>query len=178
MLAVAGLEARPGVGGSFLAGAGVLGGLAIRQQRVVSAPTGNVVEGRPPLTQEISNAAANDAVFNTNGVGTLVYVHAGLRWDRGFESRTPIGYRTTGTRIFLEAGGGLLAAIPGGSIAGVGHPPGIHGVVGVTIKRTSARPMTLSLRYVHALGERDDATLVASRLSWLVFQVGWLIHQD
>ena len=177
-LAVVGLEARRGVGGSFLAGAGVLGGLAIRQQRLIAGSTGQVVEGRTPLTQELSDSADNHAFFSTNGVGTLAYVHGGLRWDRGFESRTPIGYRTTGTRVFLEAGGGLLAALPGGGLAGVGHPPAIHGVAGLTIKRTSARPITLSLRYVRALRKRDDATLVASRLSWVAFQVGWLIRQD
>ena len=38
-LAVVGLEARRGVGGPFLAGVGVLGGLALRSQRILTADT-------------------------------------------------------------------------------------------------------------------------------------------
>ena len=172
-LASVGLEARHGVGGPFLAGVGVLGGLALRSQRVFIESTGDVVQGRPLATQELLGAADSHAFSTTNGVGTLAYLHAGLRWERGFESRTPIGYRASGTRVFAEAGGGLLAALPGGGDAGVGHPPGFHLAGGVIFSRTSKNPLTLTGRYVQALGKRDEATLIDSRLSWLVLQVGW-----
>ncbi|PYQ00795.1 MAG: hypothetical protein DMF83_27275 [Acidobacteria bacterium] len=172
-LAVVGLEARRGVGGPFLAGVGVLGGLALRSQRILTADTGEVVDGRPPATQDLVDAADSHSFSSSNGVGALAYLHAGLRWERGFESRTTMGYRSSGTRVFVEAGGGLLAALPGGGDAGVGHPPGLHVAGGLVFKRTSAHPLTLSLRYVKALAKRDEATLVASRQSWAVVQVGW-----
>jgi len=172
-LAVVGLEARYGVGGPMLVGAGVLGGLALRSQAVLTADTGAVVDGRPVLTQDLADAADSHAFSSSNGVGTLAYLHAGLRWERGFESRTPIGYRPSGTRVFAEAGGGLLAALPGGGDAGLGHPPGFHLAGGVIFKRTSAHPLTLTGRYVQALGKRDEARLIASRSSWFVLQVGW-----
>jgi hypothetical protein len=172
-LAVAGVEARHGIGGPILLGAGVLGGLGLRTQRVLTLGTGDVVDGRPFATQELADAANNDAFSSTNGVGTLAYLHAGLRWERGFESRTPIGYRPSGTRVFVEAGGGLLGALPGGGDAGVGHPPGFHIAGGVVFKRTSAHPLALTGRYVQALGERDPARVMDSRLSWFVVQVGW-----
>ena len=171
-----GLEARRRVGGPFLVGAGVLGGLAIRSQRIIVGDTGEVVDGRPSVPQPLIDSANNHAVRSTNGVGTLGYLHAGLRWDRGFESRTTIGYRPSSTRVFVEAGGGLLAAVPGGATAGVGHPPALHLAGGLIFKRTSARPLTLSVRYVQALRKRDEATLVDSRLSWAVLQVGWMLH--
>ena len=173
-LGVIGLEARRGVGGPFLAGVGVLGGLALRSQRILTADTGEVVDGRPVATQELVDAADSHAFSSTNGVGALAYLHAGLRWERGFESRTTLGYRSSGTRVFVEAGGGLLAAVPGGGDAGIGHPPGFHLAGGLVFKRTSTHPLTLSLRYVHALGKRDEATLVDSRQSWVVLQVGLL----
>jgi hypothetical protein len=172
-LVAAGVEARRGVGGPFLAGAGVLGGLALRSQRIAVGDTGQVVEGRPVLPDEVSSVAESHLDSSLNGVGALAYVHAGLRWERGFESRTAVGYRPSGTRVFLEAGGGWLAALPGGGAAGVGHPPGAHLAAGVIFKRTSARPLTLSARYVRALGKRDEATLVTSHLSWVLLQVGW-----
>jgi hypothetical protein len=174
MLGVVGFEARHGIGGPMLIGAGVLGGLALRSQRVLVTDTGEVVEGRPLVTQELLDAADSHSFSSTNGVGTLAYLHAGLRWERGFESRTPIGYRPSGTRVFVEAGGGILGALPGGSDAGVGHPPGFHIAGGVIFKRASAHPLTLTGRYVQALGQRDQTTLVDSRLSWFVVQVGWL----
>jgi len=173
-LAVVGLEARRGVGGPFLAGVGVLGGLSLRSQRILTAATGEVVEGRPVATQDLQDAADSHSFSSTNGVGALAYLHAGLRWQRGFESRTTIGYRPSGTRVFVEAGGGLLAALPGGGDAGIGHPPAFHVAGGLVFKRTSAHPLTLSLRYVQALAKRDEATLVDSRQSWVVVQVGWL----
>jgi hypothetical protein len=175
-VAVGGLQVRHGVGGPFLLGAGVLGGLALRNQRIQTIDTGTVVDGRPLLTQDLSNAAGSNASPSTNGVGVLTYLHAGLRWERGFESRTTIGYRPSGTRVFVEAAGGLLAALPGGGDAGIGHPPGFHVAGGLVFKRTRAHPLTLSLRYVQALGKRDNAMLVDSRQSWAVVQVGWLIH--
>jgi hypothetical protein len=170
---VAGLEARRGVGGPFLLGAGLLGGVSLRNQRVILGDSGEVVEGRPPMTEEVFNAADSNATFSTNGVGGLAYLHAGLRWDRGFESRTTIGYRPSGTRVFAEAGAGWLAAVPGGGDAGIGHPLGIHAVAGITVRRANARSLTFSLRHVRAVGV-DDALLVSSQLSWTVFQVGWL----
>jgi hypothetical protein len=173
-LAVVGLEARRGVGGPILAGVGVLGGLALRSQRILRADTGEVVAGRPLATQDLVDAADSHSFSSTNGVGALAYLHAGLRWERGFESRTTMGYRSSGTRVFVEAGGGLLAAVPGGGDAGIGHPPGIHVAGGLVFKRTSTHPLTLSLRYVKALGQRDEATLVDSRQSWAVVQVGLL----
>jgi hypothetical protein len=173
-LVVVGLEARRGVGGPFLAGVGVLGGLALRSQRILRADTGEVVDGRPLATQELVDAADSHSFSSTSGVGALAYLHAGLRWERGFESRTTMGYRSSGTRAFVEAGGGLLAAVPGGGDAGIGHPPGFHVAGGLVFKRTSAHPLTLSVRYVKALGKRDEATLVASRQSWAVVQVGLL----
>jgi hypothetical protein len=172
-LAVVGVEARRGLGGPFLAGAGVLGGLALRSQRILTADTGEVVDGRPGATQDLVDAADSHSFSHTNGVGALAYLHAGLRWERGFESRTTMGYRSSGTRVFVEAGGGLLAALPGGGDADVGHPPGFHVAGGLIFKRTSTHPLTLSLRYVQALGKRDEATLVDSRMSWAVLQVGW-----
>ena len=172
-LAVVGLEVRRGLGGPFLAGVGVLGGLALRSQRVQTIDTGTVVDGRPPLDQDVSNAALSNGVPTTNGVGTLAYLYAGLRWERGFESRTPIGYRPSGTRVFAEAGGGLFAALPGGGDGGLGHPPGFHIAGGLIFRRTSAHPLTLTARYVQALGTRDPATIVDSRLSWFAVQVGW-----
>ena len=123
--------------------------------------------------QELADAANSDAISSTNGVGTLAYLHAGLRWERGFESRTPIGYRPSGTRVFAEAGGGLFAALPGGGDGGLGHPPGFHLAGGLIFRRTSAHPLTLTARYVQALGQRDPATIIDSRLSWFVVQVGW-----
>jgi hypothetical protein len=174
-LAVMGLEARHGIGEPLLLGAGVLGGLALRSQRVLTAATGDVVEGRPLATQDLLNAADSHAFSTTNGVASLAYLHAGLRWERGFESRTPVGYRPSGTRVFLEAGGGLLGALPGGADAGVGHPPAFHIAGGLIFKRTSAHPLTLTGRYVQALGRRDQETLIDSRLSWFVLQVGWRI---
>jgi hypothetical protein len=173
-LAVVGVEARHGIGGPFLVGAGVLGGLALRSQRVVATSTGDIVDGRPVATQDLLDAADSHSLSSTNGVGALAYLHAGLRWERGFESRTTIGYRSSGTRVFVEAGGGLLAAVPGAGDAGIGHPPGFHIAGGLVFKRTSTHPLTLSLRYVQALGKRDEATLVDSRQSWAVFQVGLL----
>jgi hypothetical protein len=172
-LAVVGLEVRHGVRGPFLAGAGVLGGLALRSQRIQRADTGAVVDGRPLATQDLSNAADSHASPSTNGVGALTYLHAGLRWERGFESRTTIGYRPSGTRVFVEGGGGLLAAVPGGGDAGIGHPPGFHVAGGLIFKRTSDHPLTLLVRYVQALAPRDEATLIDSRFSWFVFQIGW-----
>jgi hypothetical protein len=173
-LAAVGLDVRRGVGGPFLAGVGVLGGLALRSQRILTADTGEIVEGRPFATPDLQDAANSHFSSSTDGVGALAYLHAGLRWERGFESRTTIGYRSSGTRVFLEAGGGVLAALPGGGDAGIGHPPGFHAAGGLVFKRTSAHPLTLSLRYVQALAKRDEATLVASRPSWAVVQVGWL----
>ena len=126
--------------------------------------------------QDLLDAANAHALSSTNGVGALAYLHAGLRWERGFESRTTIGYRPSGTRVFVEAGGGVLAALPGGGDTGVGHPPGFHIAAGLIFKRTSAHPLTLTGRYVQALGQRDPATLIDSRLSWAVVQVGWLIR--
>jgi len=172
-LIVVGFEARRGIGGPFLLGAGLLGGVALRNQRVILGDSGEVLEGRPPLTEEVLNAADSNATFSTNGVGGLAYLHAGLRWDRGFESRTTIGYRASGTRVFAEAGAGWLAAVPGGGDAGIGHPLGIHAVAGITVRRANARSLTFSLRHVRAVGV-DDALLVSSQLSWTVFQVGWL----
>jgi len=172
-LAVAGVEVRHGIGGPILLGAGVLGGLALRTQRVLTLDTGEVLDGRPFATQELADAANSDAISSTNGVGTLAYLHAGLRWERGFESRTPIGYRPSGTRVFAEAGGGLFAALPGGGDGGLGHPPGFHLAGGLIFRRTSAHPLTLTARYVQALGQRDPATIIDSRLSWFVVQVGW-----
>jgi hypothetical protein len=110
-LVVVGLEVRHGIGGPILLGVGVMGGLALRTQRVHTLDTGEVIDGRPFATQDLADAANSDGISSTNGVGTLAYLHAGLRWERGFESRTPIGYRPSGTRVFAEAGGGLLAAI-------------------------------------------------------------------
>lgn len=176
MLGVVGIEARHGIGGPMLIGGGVLGGLALRSQRVLTLDTGEVVEGRPLATQELVDVADSHSVSSTNGVGTLAYLHAGLRWERGFESRTPIGYRPSGTRVFAEAGGGLLAALPGGGDAGVGHPPAFHIAGGLIFSRTSAHPLTLTGRYVQALGQRDAATLIDSRLSWFVVQVGWRLN--
>jgi hypothetical protein len=173
VLVVAGLEARRGIGGPFLLGAGVLGGVSLRNQRVVLGDSGEVVEGRPLFTQDVGNAADSNATFGTNGVGALAYLHGGLRWDRGFESRTTIGYRPSGTRVFAEAGAGWLAAVPGGGDAGVGHPLGIHAVAGITVRRANARSLTFSLRHVRAVGVNDDL-LVSSRLNWTVFQIGWL----
>ena len=172
-LVAVGFEARRGVGGSFLAGAGVLGGLALRRQRIVVGGTAEIVEGRPLLPDEVASAAESHLDSSTNGLGALAYVHAGLRWERGFESRTTLGYRPSGTRVFVEAGGGWLAALPGGGTAGVGHPPGVHLAAGLVFKRTSARPLTLSARYVRALRKRDEATLVTSSLGWALVQVGW-----
>ena len=174
-LAVAGIEVRHGIGGPILLGAGVMGGLALRTQRVLTLDTGEVVDGRPVATQDLADAASNDAISSTNGVGTLAYLHAGLRWERGFESRTPIGYRPSGTRVFAEAGGGLLAALPGGG-DGLGHPPAFHLAGGLIFSRTSAHPLTLTARYVQALGQRDAATILDSRLSWFVVQVGWRLN--
>jgi hypothetical protein len=168
-----GLEARRGLGGPFLAGAGILGGLALRSQRIVVGSTAQVVEGRPVLPDEVASAAESHLDSSTNGVGALAYVHAGLRWERGFESRTALGYRPSGTRVFVEAGGGWLAALPGGGLAGVGQPPGAHLAAGLVFKRTSARRLTLSARYVRALRKRDEATLVTSRLGWALVEVGW-----
>jgi hypothetical protein len=173
---VAGFQARRGIGGPFLAGAGILGGLSLRNQRVILGDSGEVLEGRPPLTEEVLNAADSASTFSTNGVGSLAYLHAGLRWDRGFESRTTIGYRPSGTRVFAEAGAGWLAAVPGGGDAGIGHPLGIHAVAGITVRRANARSLTFSLRHVRAVGV-DDALLVSSQLSWTVFQVGWLMDR-
>lgn len=175
-LAVAGFEARHGIGGPILLGAGVMGGLALRTQRVLTLDTGEVVDGRPLATQELADAANRDAISSTNGIGFLAYLHAGLRWERGFESRTPIGYRTSGTRVFAEAGGGLLAAVPGGGDGGLGRPPAFHLAGGLIFRRTSAHPLTLTARYVQALGERDPATIITSRLSWFVVQVGWRLE--
>jgi hypothetical protein len=172
-LVVAGFEGRRGIGGPFLLGAGILGGVSLRNQRVVLGDSGEVVEGRPPFTDEVGAAADDDAFFHTNGVGGLAYLHAGLRWDRGFESRTTIGYRPSGTRVFAEAGAGWLAAVPGGGDAGIGHPLGIHAAAGITVRRANARSLTFSLRHVRAVGVNDDL-LVSSRLNWTVFQVGWL----
>ena len=174
-LAVAGIEVRHGIGGPILLGAGVMGGLALRTQRVLTLDTGEVVDGRPVATQDLADAANSDAISSTNGVGTLAYLHAGLRWERGFESRTPIGYRPSGTRVFAEAGGGLLAALPGGG-DGLGHPPAFHLAGGLIFSRTSAHPLTLTARFVQALGQRDPATIVDSRLSWFVVQVGWRLN--
>src|SRR5438093_1182570 len=129
--------------------------------------------GAAAPTQVLVDVADSHSFSRTNGVGPLAYLHAGLRWERGFESRTTMGYRSSGTRVFVEAGGGLLAAVPGGGDAGIGHPPGFHLAGGLVFKRTSAHPLTLSLRYVQALAKRDEATLVASRQSWGVLQVGW-----
>lgn len=175
-LAAFGLEGRRRVGGPFLVGAGAMGGLALRNQRIIVGDAGTVVEGRSLVPTEVGNSANNHAVSSLNGLGVLAYLHAGLRWDRGFESRTTVGYQPSATRVFLEAGGGLLGALPGGSAAGVGHPAAIHVAGGLTIKRTSAHPLSLSLRYVQALRKRDETILVASRLSWAVFQVGWILH--
>ena len=172
-LFVLGLEARRGIGGSFLAGAGVLGGVSLRKQRVILGDSGRVVEGRPFMSPEVSASAEDDAFFSTNGVGVLAYLHGGLRWDRGFESRTTIGYRPSGTRVFAEAGAGWLEAVPGGGEAGIGHPLGIHAVAGVTVRRVSARSLTFSLRHVRAVGVNGDL-FVSSHLNWTVFQVGWL----
>lgn len=172
-LVVVGLEARRGVGGSFLVGAGVLGGVSLRNQRVILGPSGEVVEGRPPFTEEVGAAANDAAFFSTNGVGGLAYLHGGLRWDRGFESRTTIGYRPSGTRVFAEAGAGWLAAVPGAGDAGIGRPLGVHAVAGITVRRAHARSLTFSLRHVRAVGAGDDL-LVSSRLNWTVFQLGWL----
>jgi len=171
-LVAVGVEVRHGIGGPILLGAGVLGGLGLRSQRVLTLDTGEVVAGRPFATQDLADAANSDAVSSTNGVGTLAYLHAGLRWERGFESRTPIGYRPSGTRVFVEAGGGLLAALPGGGDGGIGHPPAFHIAGGLIFRRTSAHPLTVTGRYVQALGERDPATIIDSRLSWFVVQVG------
>jgi hypothetical protein len=172
MLGVVGIEARHAIGGPMLIGGGVLGGLALRSQRALTGDTGEVVEGRPLATQELVDEADNHSFSSTDGVGTLAYLHAGLRWERGFESRTPIGYRPSGTRVFVEAGGGLLATLPGGGDAGAGHPPAFHIAGGLIFRRTSAHPLTVTGRYVKALGERDPATLIDSRLSWFVVQAG------
>jgi hypothetical protein len=151
----------------------VLGGFGPRTQRVLTLDTGEVVDGRPVATQDLANAANSDAISSTNGVGTLVYLHAGLRWERGFESRTPTGYQPSGTRVFAEAGGGLLAVLPGGGDGRLGHPPGFHLAGGLIFHRTSAHPLTVTARYVQALGEPEPLTIVDSRLSWFVVQVGW-----
>jgi hypothetical protein len=170
---VVGLEARRGIGGPFLVGAGLLGGVSLRSQRVVLGPSSEVLDGRPQFTDDVGAAADSDAFFSTNGVGGLAYLHGGLRWDRGFESRTTIGYRPSGTRVFAEAGAGWLAAVPGGGDAGIGHPLGIHAVAGITVRRPNARSLTFSLRHVRAIGV-DDARLVSSQLSWTLFQIGWM----
>lgn len=173
---VGSFEARRGIGGPMLIGVGVFGGGSIRNQLVMIGPSNEVVEGRPPFTDEVSAAAESASTSITNGAGGLAYLHAGLRWDRGFESRTTTGYRASGTRVFAEAGAGWLAVVPGGGDARIGHPLGVHGVIGVRMHRANARSLTISLRHVHAVGVDDDA-LVRSRQYWTVVQIGWLLDR-
>jgi hypothetical protein len=175
-LLVASVDARRGIGGPFLLGAGVLAGGSLRNRRVIVGDSGTVVEGRPPFDEDVSAAAQNDSFFKTDGVGALAYLHAGLRWDRGFESRTTIGYRPSGTRVFAEVGAGWLALVPGGGDAGIGRPLGIHAVAGITVRRPRARSLTFSLRHVRAVGV-DDSALLRSRQYWTLVQIGWLLDR-
>jgi hypothetical protein len=170
---VGGLEVRTRVGGPFSIGAGVLGGAGLRKQRLIVGSTGDIVDGRPMLSDELATAADARSFFRTNGVGALAYVHAGVRAERGFSDRTFTGVRSSPIRIFLEAGGGLLAAVPGGGSGGIGQPAAIHVAAGLSVDRLTSRTLVFTLRHVRAVGGRDEGVLVESDSSFTVLQVGW-----
>jgi hypothetical protein len=119
----------------MLIGGGVLGGL--RCARSGRDPdTGEVVEGRPLATQALVDEADSHPSPRSTA-GTLAYLHAGLRWSGASRAgrRSAIG---PGTRVFAEAGGGLLAALPGGGDAGAGTSAGLH-IAGGVISAGRAR---------------------------------------
>jgi hypothetical protein len=172
-LGVAGLEARVRVVGPVSLGAGALAGLALGRQRLLISNTGDVVAGRPFVSDDIISVADRYGPYANGGIGTLAYLHAGLRVERGFRTRTNIGSKPSPLRIFLEGGGGWLASVPGGATAGIGRPPAMHIAAGLSVDRGLDRTIVLTLRHVRALHQPDAAVLLESRSNWTMLQLGW-----
>lgn len=171
--ALGGIEARRRIGRSLSLDAGVLGGLAARRQRISRGSTGQA--RRPSEPQELFEASLDRSNLNGRytGAGSLAYLHAGLRYEHGFEARTTLGYRPSSARLFVEAGGGLIPLVPGGNDAGVGRPPGVHVRAGVELRRTKGRALSISLLHLRAFAHEADAVAEA-HISWTGLRVGWV----
>jgi hypothetical protein len=169
-----GLDVRRRLSDSLSFGLGVLGGAALRNERLIRGTNGRVDPVAPPEPDDLFDASQDFRNVNgrTNGVGFTAYAGAGFRFEKGFESRTAVGYRPSSIRILVDAGGGFFPLLPGKDEAGLGTPAGIHLGAGVRIRRGSGRALTVSLFHVRALADTDHLT--GARLSWTGVRVGWV----
>lgn len=173
--ALAGLEVRRRVTESLALGVGVLGGVAPRKQRLFRGTSGEVTLSLPPEPDALFQESQDIRNFNGRytGVGAMAYLHAGLRLEKGFETRTAVGYRSSSIRLFAEGGGGFFPLIPGKDAAGIKSPPGIHLGVGLRLRRRGGRVLSFSLFHVRALA--DTGALQEPRFSWTGLRVGWTL---
>lgn len=175
---IAGLELRRRLGDSFGVGVGALTGLAGRRDRLSRQSIGGGVSSQVTLTAPLEpdtlfeTLQDSDFTAHYTGVGTLAYLHAGFRYERGFERRTTTGYRASSVRVFVDGGGGILPMVPGGDETGLGTPPAFHVGAGLRFRRLRGA-FTLSVLHVRSLGD-PSPTIIGPHFRWTGFRVGWV----
>jgi hypothetical protein len=171
---LAGLDVRRRLSDSVSLGVGVLAGLAPRNRSLLRLTNGELDPRLPPEPDDLIDAAidARNQSGRLNGVGALTYLGAGFRFEKGFESRTSVGYRSSSVRVFVDGGGGLLALVPDKKDADLGTPPAFHVAGGLRIRRGSGKAITVSLYHLHALANTDH--LLDAGFSWTGVRVGWV----
>jgi hypothetical protein len=164
-----GLDVRRRLGGSLWIGAGGVGGLSPRKQRLYQTITFGNFTSLPvapePLARSIVRVEGSIILDeDTAGVEATLYLRGTLRWERGFEHRTPEGGTTSPVRVFADAGGGVFPMLPGTPDSS----PGIHFGAGVRFGRESGNAWTFSVQHLRTLRDVGGD----SAYSWTLVRVG------
>lgn len=170
-------QARRRIGEGVGLAAGLLAGLGRRQQRI-AIPGLSPLDLSAPVIPDDLLAALGDPSFteyDSTGTDWLVYLHAGLRYERRlFGEGSALG--ATGLAAFAEAGAGWLPEFPGKEDAGLGSRAGLHAGLGVRYRRAFGSDLTLSLLHVHSLGDTPD-DLTRPEFRWTGFQLGIIFER-
>lgn len=172
---LADIEVRRRLGGSFSLGAGVLAGTSPRRDHLIATDLPELVYSRPPEPGGL-RAFAEEKPNGRGGWDALVYLHAGLRYEKDIGSGwTTYGGRRKWLGVFVEGGGGAVPAFPGTRKAGFEQTvPAVHASVGARLHRIGlGRDWSLTVTHMRCLV--SGAHLRSGNFGWTGIKLGFFL---